>query len=164
MAWMEILSPHNGRPVRVRDKDVGRSVRDCDGKIFFVLEREQPNEAADGDSVTYYGSLTRVGGAEQEKKYDDLAAKQTIAREVGQQRSEAQVHDATGSKRSNPRGKLLIFALFIAMLGVIVLWLFTLGPLGNAEWQKTPLNSRQVDSQGKPETDSPRKDSPDTGD
>ena len=146
MAWMEILSPHNGKTVRVRDKDVGRSVRDGDGKIFYVLRRTNRQAQGEGDSSVYFGSLTRLGGLEQEKKYDEMAAKQEQARDVGHERSQQQIHDATGSKRSNKRGKFVIFALIIAMLGVVVLWLFTVGPLGDTKWQKTPMNSKQTDS------------------
>ena len=150
MAWMEILSPHNGRAVRVRDKDVGRSVRDSDGKIFYVLRRTDRRVQGEGDSAAYFGSLTRIAGLEQEQKYDEMVAKQAVARDVGQKRSHQQVHDATGTKRSNNRGKLVIFALIIAMLAVVALWLFTVGPLGDMQWEKTPMNSKQTESQDAP--------------
>ena len=74
MAWMIVRSPHDGREVKVRDKDVGRSVRDGENRIFYVLER---------DDGSHYGSLTRQGGADQEAAYDAMIAKEKKAQAVG---------------------------------------------------------------------------------
>ncbi len=128
MSWLEVHSPHDGRPVRVRDKDIGRSVRDGDGRIFFVIER------SDGEG--YYGSVTRQGGPEHEAKYDEMLAKEEHAKNVAADIHAQQVHDATGGKRSSARGKLVI--LLLAAIVLFLVWLFTIGPLGNLEWQAPP--------------------------
>jgi hypothetical protein len=128
--WIEVNSPHTGRPVRIRDKDVGRTVRDEGGNIFYALPR------ADGEG--HYGSLTRAGGPDQERRYDEMLAKESQVRTAGQEASVHQVHDARGKPRSNVRGKLVI--LFLALIVAALVYLFTIGPLGSRSWpwQKPP--------------------------
>ena len=74
---------------------VGRTVRDEEGHIFYVIA----DEAGDG----HYASLTRKGGPEQKAKYLEMIAKQEHARSVGAERSAEQIHDATGKRRSGGR-------------------------------------------------------------
>ena len=120
-----IHSPHSGYPVKVRDQDIGRAVRDEQGRVFYVLQREE------GEG--YYASKTRAGSATAETAYDKLEKHDAPA--------EAEAHDATGNKRSNPRGKLLIGVFVLAMLAVVLVWLFTVGPLGNVEYGRGPEGS-----------------------
>ena len=140
--WIEINSPHSGRPVRVREQDIGRSVRDEGGKIFFVLRRST------GDG--YYGSVTRTGGAKEEQKYLDMIAKEAAAKASGEAASQRQVHDATGSKRSSWKGKMVIVVMLLLVLALV--YLFTIGPMGKWSWQKPPTpvqdGTRQLDSGG----------------
>ncbi|MEX2212905.1 MAG: hypothetical protein WD768_02180 [Phycisphaeraceae bacterium] len=122
--WLDIHSPHSGRIVRVRDKDVGRSVRDEDGRIFFVLARPT------GEG--HYASLTRTGGPREEQNYDTMLAKQATAKASGEERSTAQIHDATGRARSTLKGRLILLVIIVAVLAVA--YLFTKGSLGNGRW------------------------------
>ena len=117
--WIEVASPHSGRMVRVRLKDVGRSVRDEGGRIFFVLDRS--------DGGGYYASLTRTGGAKAEKDYLDMLDKQDAAKASGEERSQQQIHDATGKARSKLKGRLIL-ALILAVVAAAA-WALTLGPL-----------------------------------
>lgn len=149
MAWFEVNSPHNGRPVRVRDKDVGRSVRDGDGRVFYVLERSE------GDG--HYSSLTRQGGPEHEATYDEMLAKESHAKNVAAVVTEKQVHDATGGKRSSVRGKMVI--LFLAVVVAFLAYLFTIGPLGSGSWPWTaPPNTKDASTKDAPAKDAPTKD------
>ena len=99
--WIEVRSPHTGRPVRIRDKDVGRTVRDEDGHIFYVL----PQTESDG----YYASLTRAGGPQQEANYFEMIEKENRAKETGADITRQQIHDATGKRRkSSPVGRIIL--------------------------------------------------------
>lgn len=137
--WIEINSPHSGRPVRVRDKDIGRSVRDEDGRIFFVL----PRTTGEG----YYASVTRTGGANDEQKYLEMLAKEIQAQATGREITQQQIFDATGRKRSSWRGKLVILVLLLLVL--LLVYLFTVGPFGGEKfpWRKPPV----VDPAAQPE-------------
>ena len=42
-----VNSPYSGESVKIRDQDVGRAVKDRDGKVFYVLPRS--------DGSGYYG-------------------------------------------------------------------------------------------------------------
>lgn len=121
---IDVHSPHTGRIVRIREQDVGRSVRDQEGKIFFVLVR------ASGEG--HYGSVTRTGGPKEEAKYDEMVAKQEAAKASGQAQSISQIHDATGQKRSTLKGRLILLFIIVAVLAAV--YLFTKGPLGNGRW------------------------------
>jgi hypothetical protein len=107
-----INSPYSGKPVKVRDQDVGRAIRDEEGRIFYVLARS--------DGKGYYSSPTRVGGAKEEARYLEMESKTTAmagaAREV-----QAPLHDATGRPRSSVRGKLVI--LFFVLIVLVLAWL-----------------------------------------
>ena len=127
-----IRSPHNGRPVKVREQDVGRAIRDDEGNIFYVLARS--------DGQGHYGSRTRQGSPEEEQHYQQIEA-QPIAGpaapvaggESGEARDdtagrEPDVHDATGPGR--PRSELrwrmaaavlILVAIFVA---IVLAWHF----------------------------------------
>src|SRR5690606_29595340 len=62
-----VHSPFSGRPVKIRDEDVGRAVRDEENRIFYVLERS--------DGSGHYGAPTRSGNPRDEQRYDELVAK-----------------------------------------------------------------------------------------
>ncbi len=136
--WIEVASPHSGRMVRVRLKDVGRSVRDEEGRIFFVLDRS--------DGGGYYASLTRVGGAKAEKDYLDMLDKQDAAKASGEDRSQQQIFDATGKARSKLKGRVILVLILAALAAAA--WAFTLGPLAK---KSTPgqTTDKQQDSKQK---------------
>ena len=116
--WIVVVSPHNGREVKVRLKDVGRTVRDSDNKPFYLLKRSGGG---------YYGSLTREGGAEQEASFDRMKAKERATKKTGQATTKRQVHDATGRPRSGAKGKLILLVILF-LIGLAV-WAFLFGPL-----------------------------------
>ena len=128
-----VNSPHSGRPVKVREQDIGRAVRDEAGKIFYVLQRSE----AEG----YYGSVTRLGGPREEQRYLELPPSPLPDPDPSAQ--DQPVHDATGRRGSSLRGKLVILVFVLVALGMILLWLFTVGPWGSVEWQ-TSLPSNQI--------------------
>lgn len=124
-----VHSPYSGRPVKVRDEDLGRAIRDEAGKVFYVVQR------ASGKG--YYGSATRHGSARDEAKYDELLAGATaesasvvMADQVDENTAKPKasaasqpVHDATGRGSTGSPSKriILILAIFVALL-VIYLW------------------------------------------
>ena len=125
MGAITVNSPYSGRPVRVREQDIGRAVRDEENRIFYVVPR------ADGKG--YYSAMTRKGSPREEQAYDDMAGKGVTAKVSGAVASAQQVHDATGRRRSHPRGKLVILVLF-----TIVAALAYLGWRYKDAWTPTP--------------------------
>jgi len=121
-----VNSPFSGKPVKIRDQDIGRAVRDEENRIFYVLAR------SDGNG--YYSSPTRQGGAKDEARYIEM--EQKVVKSGTQVREEVQtMHDATGRKRSGLRGKLLIL-IFLGILTVAAWWVFT--NRDKIPWQKGP--------------------------
>lgn len=121
-----VLSPHSGKPVKIRDQDVGRAVKDEEGRIFYALPRS--------DGKGHYGAITRAGGEKDEQRALAMEAK------IGDQKSYAKevlVHDARGRRRGSWRGKAVILGFTAVVLGLV--YLFTLGPFGDkARWQAAP--------------------------
>lgn len=78
MAWFEVLGPYSGLPVRVREQDVGRAVKDEEGRVFYLMKK--------GVGSGYYGSTTRFGGEQEEAKYEAMLAKGEHARRVAEER------------------------------------------------------------------------------
>lgn len=110
-----VLSPFSGRPVKVRDQDVGRAVRDEEGRIFYVVARS--------DGTGYYGSPTRKGSEKDEQRYTDLETKTaTTAAQVKAEHAAVQPHDATGpGRQARPlRWLILLLVLLLAAAGVYI--------------------------------------------
>lgn len=110
---MIVHSPHDGQPVKVRDQDLERAIRDGEGRIFYAVKRS--------DGQGYYGALTRKGSDKDEQRYLDMIEKMQKAREVGKQRSAEQVHDATG-KASRPGTMRWVILLVLAGLIAAGMW------------------------------------------
>ena len=120
MPTVLVNSPFSGQPVKIRDQDVGRAVRDEAGRIFYAVPR------SDGNG--FYGSPTRHGSPKDEQRYLDVAAKGHVARTTGAERSEAQVHDASGRPRHRfGRFLLLLVLLLIALGAAWYYWFVVLG-------------------------------------
>ncbi|BAM04565.1 FKBP-type peptidyl-prolyl cis-trans isomerase [Phycisphaera mikurensis] len=100
-----ILSPHSGKPVKIRDQDLGRTVRDEEKRVFFVLER--PGGGG------YYAALTRNGSEKDLARYDALEARTSAGATHVQAVAAATPHDATGPGR--PGGKLRWIGLVLAL-------------------------------------------------
>jgi len=111
---LTVLSPFSGRPVKVRDQDVGRAMRDEENRIFYVVPK------ADGSG--YYAAPTRKGSAKDEQRYAELQAKtDTSAQHV--KTEHAAVHDATGPGRKTGSGKFILLLLLIVAAAIaIYLW------------------------------------------
>ncbi len=108
-----VHSPHDGHPVKVRDQDLERAIRDGEGRIFYAVKRT--------DGQGYYGALTRKGSDKDEQRYLDMLEKMKTAREVGKQRSEEQIHDATG-KASRSGALRWVILLLLAGAIAAVMW------------------------------------------
>lgn len=113
-----VNSPFSGEPVKVRDQDAGRAVRDEEGRIFYVLPR------SDGNG--YYGSITRAANTKDEQRALEMESKLAVSRGA--------VHDQVDVVRSRGgrglRGKLVVAIL--AILVAILAYLF--GPWGPLPW------------------------------
>ncbi len=110
-----VHSPYDGQPVKVRDQDLGRAIRDGEGRVFYAVKRS--------DGQGYYGALTRKGSDKDEKRYLEMLEKMETARGVGKVRSEAQLHDATGGK-SGPGLFAWVLLLIIAAIIAAVTWYY----------------------------------------
>ncbi len=108
-----VHSPHDGQPVKVRDQDMQRAIRDGEGRIFYAVKRS--------DDQGYYGALTRKGSDKDERRYVELLEKMQTAREVGKVRSAEQIHDATG-KASGPGMLRWVLLLIVAALIAAGAW------------------------------------------
>lgn len=124
-----VRSPYSGNAVKVRDQDVGRAVKDEEGRIFYVLPRT--------DGSGHYGALTRAGGTKDEARAIAFEQKEA-ARQGNVHEQVAIAHDARGKKRSSIRGKLVILVLVVIV--VTLLYLFKFGPfkIEPSSWQKPP--------------------------
>jgi hypothetical protein len=106
---IEVQSPFSGRPVKIRPQDVGKAVRDEEGRIFYVLPKR--------DGSGYYGAPTRAGGQRDEQRAARYEQRMAEARQVNQARSEAQVHHERKKARANRWVRLLVF--FGAAMGIV---------------------------------------------
>lgn len=104
-----INSPYSGRPVKIRDQDIGRAVRDEEDRIFYVVAR------ASGEG--YYAAPTRKGSDKDEQRYDSMQQKMDSTQEQVTQQHQA-VHDATGRRRRSPLLRRLVLLLILAVLAV----------------------------------------------
>ena len=103
-----ILSPYSGRPVKMRDKDIGRSVRDEENRVFYAVARS--------DGQGYYASITRNGSEKDEQRYLALLKKDAVADVHKREELAKPIHDAMGRK---PRGRLGRRVVLVIILGVI---------------------------------------------
>jgi len=106
-----VLSPYSGRAVKARDQDIGRALRDEEGRIFYIVERPDGNG--------FYAAPTRKGSDKDLARYDALETKGETARQTHHEQSEAQVspaHDARGKGRKASPVRLLILLIALALL------------------------------------------------
>lgn len=130
---INILSPYSGLPVKIRDRDLGRAVRDEEGRIFYVIPRT--------DGAGHYAAPTRKGSEKDEQRYLDLERKTAEQGEVARAVQEQPVHDATGPGRPVNHVRLLVLLLIVlAAIGVATWLLLDVGipPLSPAEQEVVP--------------------------
>ena len=116
MPPVTILSPYSGRPVKIREHDLGRALRDEQGRVFYVVEDPEHGR---------YAARTRKGSEKDLQRYREIesgVAKLEDGPELEDARAQ-HVHDATGSKRRNPMGLLaaIVILSVIAAAGYIYL-------------------------------------------
>lgn len=104
-----INSPYSGRPVKIRDQDIGRAVRDEEDRIFYVVSR------ASGEG--YYAAPTRKGSEKDEQRYDAMQNKMDTVQEQVTVEHQA-VHDATGRRKRSPIMRRLILLLILTVIAV----------------------------------------------
>jgi len=106
-----VRSPHSGRPVKVREEDVGRAVRDEAGRVFYVVTK---------DDGTFYSSLTRHGSEKDEQRYAKIEAGEAVLTEQSRaaQADRPPLHDATGKRRSSSARPLLWLILLLILAAV----------------------------------------------
>lgn len=111
MPPVTILSPYSGRPVKIREHDLGRALRDEEGRVFYVVE--DPDHGR-------YAARTRKGSQKDLERYREIEA--NVAKlhdEVGPDtQGILQAHDATGNKRQNMMGIALIVLIAIVMAAI----------------------------------------------
>lgn len=118
-----INSPYSGRPVKIRDQDIGRAVRDEEDRIFYVVSR------ASGEG--YYAAPTRKGSEKDEQRYDAMQNKMDTVQEQVAVEHQA-VHDATGRRKRSPIMRRLILLLILTVIaagGYVAYFLSTGGTL-----------------------------------
>lgn len=113
MPPVTILSPYSGRLVKVREQDLGRALRDEQGRVFYIVEDPEHGR---------YAARTRKGSPKDLERYRQIES--GVAKlDSDDDRPAAtalQPHDATGKKRRNPVGLLLLLVvLIVAALGYV---------------------------------------------
>ena len=63
MPPVTILSPYSGRPVKVREHDLGRAIRDEQGRVFYVVEDPEHGR---------YAARTRKGSQKDLERYREI--------------------------------------------------------------------------------------------
>jgi FKBP-type peptidyl-prolyl cis-trans isomerase len=105
-----VNSPYSGQPVKIRDQDIGRAVRDEEGRIFYAVKRS--------DGSGYYGSPTRQGSPKDEQRYIEMQTKGAQAQAIARQQVLA-VHDATGRPRRNPARLAVLLIILLGILAAV---------------------------------------------
>lgn len=144
-----VNSPYSGRPVKVRDQDVGRAIRDESGRVFYAL----PRSSGDG----FYGSPTRTGSPKDEQHADELAAKpiETAAETPTAPPQPAPVHDATGRRRGRMRRVAVLLIVLAAIAAGVWYFLFHTP-------QGASMREQMFDTPASPSPDAPIGDPPPT--
>ena len=112
MPPVTLLSPYTGRPVVVREQDLGRAIRDDQGKVFYVVEDPEHGR---------YASMTRKGSPKDLQRYRALQSGEapanngSAAPKTPATSGHANAYDATGKRRRNPVG-IVILLLVIALV------------------------------------------------
>lgn len=106
-----ILNPHNQEPFKVRDVDLGRAVKDKQGRIFYVLR--------DPDGGCY-AALTRVGGEKELNRYREMEARSGFKqenKEIVAMKEESIADRVTKVRSRRSKGKMLVVLILLAIVG-----------------------------------------------
>ncbi|MBI1372987.1 MAG: hypothetical protein GC159_09525 [Phycisphaera sp.] len=110
-----IYSPFSGREVKIRDNDLGKAVKDEEGRLFYVLERP--------DGSGYYAAPTRAGGEKDIASYDRMLEKQNRAK-TGSGSAQAAAYVSNVGKKK--KGGLVKLIIILAIIGGLV-WAYMNG-------------------------------------
>ena len=111
-----VKGPFSGKPVKVRDNDAGRAVKDEEGRLFFVLPKS--------DGSGYYGSITRAGNPKEEARALEMEEKEGANRVNVEAQNEARPRKSSGGGM----GKVVFLLIVVAVLAAAG-WAVTVGPL-----------------------------------
>ena len=145
MPPVTILSPYSGRPVKVREHDLGRAIRDEQGRVFYVVEDPEHGR---------YAARTRKGSQKDLERYREIES--GVAKLEGDmqldEETSAPVYDATGSKRSNPLGKLVILVILLAVAALAFIYFTNPGLIGlgspDSDESETNADAEQSEASG----------------
>lgn len=156
MPPITILSPYSGRPVKVREQDMGRAVRDEEGRIFYIVDDPEHG---------LYAARTRKGSDKDLERYRKM--QDTSARldedDAVQASRHATVYDATGTKRRNPLGRLVLLIIVLAIGAAAYLVIMQPGLIGLGSQEQddaktnTPAESDAGGEQSAAPVDAPNK-------
>jgi len=113
-----IHSPFDGTPVKIRDQDIGRAIRDKENRIFYVI----PNSSGEG----YYSAPTRQGGPKDEQRYARMMEKTAKTSQIVREEA-ATVQDATGRGRGKGLRKL-VFLVVVIIVAVAAYYVWKNNP------------------------------------
>lgn len=138
MPAITILSPYSGQPVKVREQDLGRAVRDEQGRIFYIVEHPEYGR---------YAARTRKGSDKDLERYQKLQAgtEKLDASSAVQASRSAVVHDATGVKRRNPVGLIALVVILLVLAAGGYYALVSLGVIGSAGTDPNPIEDIEPD-------------------
>jgi hypothetical protein len=131
-----VYSPYNSQPVEVREQDVGRAVKDGDGRTFYVL--------AKSDGTGYYGAMTRMGGQKDEDRALEIEYKVKNLQDVVDEELDSV---AAPRRRGSNRGTIVVL-VFLGVVGGMI-WAVKTN-MGKDAWQKGPPANPIVLEGGKP--------------
>ncbi len=129
-----VYSPYSGAAVKIRNEDIGRSVKDPDGRIFYVVAKEEGQGC--------FAAKTRKGTPEDLALALSYEENAVINPETVHSKG---IYDATGSKRKLNSGKLFVIVLLLICSTLMILGLI----YGKGMWQKfdgkktTPIQNQQ---------------------
>ncbi|MFP4144841.1 MAG: hypothetical protein ACLFV3_06820 [Phycisphaeraceae bacterium] len=111
---LTVHSPYSGKLVKVRDEDVGRAIRDEEGRVFYVVKRSE------GEG--YYAAPTRQGSPRDEALYDDMVAKAEAGETTADRQQTPAIHDATGPGQPLAAWRVLAFVLVLLVILFVLAW------------------------------------------
>jgi hypothetical protein len=133
-----IYSPYNSQPVEVREQDVGRAVKDGEGRTFYVL--------AKSDGTGYYGAMTRMGGQKDEDRAADIEYRSKHLQNAVDDELDSV---AAPARRGSNRGTIVVL-VFLGIVGGIIWAAKTHLGKDTWPWQKGPQANAIILEQGKP--------------
>jgi len=107
MGYIQVNSPYDNNPVKVLEKDIGRAVKDGEGRTFYVLPKS--------DGSGYFGAISRADPGKEEAD--------AVHRETKQARADASAATTGHLIDHGPRG---------GGLGKVVKWVLLIGLVGMA--------------------------------